>query len=157
MTSNAFDHVKNQIGFCGIWCGSCVVGNGTLKLLTQKYEEIINNYGLEEWVSKDFEFREFMKGLESIQATPVCNGCLKEDGRPDCEMRTCASNKKLNDCSECPDPETCEQTELLEKMRTGARNAGLFVKTQDVNRNELLEKWVLELKSSWPSCILFLE
>lgn len=157
MTSNAFETVKNQIGFCGIWCGSCVVGNGALKAITQKYEEVISNYGLKEWGPKDFDFQEFTKGLESIQAIPGCNGCLKGDGRTDCEMRTCASNKKLNDCSECTEQEACEFSEILEKMRTGARDAGLFVKTQNVDRTELLEKWILELKSSWPSRVVFLE
>jgi hypothetical protein len=41
----AFENVKSQIGFCGIWCGSCVVGNGTLRELTRKFEEMTRAYG----------------------------------------------------------------------------------------------------------------
>ncbi len=28
MKTTAFDRVKDQVGCCGIWCGSCIVGNG---------------------------------------------------------------------------------------------------------------------------------
>ena len=147
--------MKNQIGFCGIWCGSCVVGNGTLRELTKKYEEIIKGYGLEEWAPKDFDFKEFAKGLASIQTVPLCPGCRKGGGRDNCEMRACASGKEIADCNECDQPETCKNAEILEKMRTGALRAGLFVKTENVDRQKLLEKWTAELKSRWPSCILF--
>jgi hypothetical protein len=154
--TEAFENVKNQIGFCGIWCGSCVVGNGTLRELTKKYETIIQNYDLEGWAPKDFDFKEFAKGLASIQAVPLCPGCLKGGGRDNCEMKACASKKGINDCSECDQPEVCENLEMLQKMRTGARNAGLFVKTENVDQRELIEKWTTELKSKWPCCILFL-
>ena len=95
MKSESFENVKNQIGFCGIWCGSCVAGNGTLRELTKRYADIIKRYGLEGWAPKDFDFKEFLKGLASMQAMPLCQGCLKGDGRPNCEMRVCASNKNI--------------------------------------------------------------
>ena len=153
MSIKAFDNVKNQIGYCGIYCGSCVVGNGTLKELTKRYEEIIQKYGLKEWALKDCDFQEFSKGLASIQAMPLCQGCLKGGGRDNCEMRICASNKKTNDCSECDQPEACRNREILQHMHNGARDAGLFVKTEKVDRERLIEKWTEELKRKWPSCI----
>lgn len=148
--------MKNQIGFCGIWCGSCVVGNGALRELTKRYEEIIKNYGLEQWAPKDFDFKEFTKGLASIQTVPLCQGCLKGGGRTNCEMRACASSRNIADCSECDQPLECENSETLQKMRTGAQSAGLFVKTKNVDRHELMEKWISELKGKWPHSILFL-
>jgi len=148
--------VKNQIGFCGIWCGSCVVGNGALRELTKRYEEVIKNYGLQEWAPKDLDFKEFKKGLTSIQAMPLCQGCLKGGGRPNCEIRACASSKNLTDCSECDQPAACKNSETLQKMRTGASNAGLFVETENVDRQELIEKWTSELKRKWPHFVLFL-
>lgn len=157
MKAESFENVKNQIGFCGIWCGSCVVGNGALRELTKKYEEVIKGYGVKEWGPKDFDFQEFMKGLTSIQNMPLCQGCLKGDGRPNCDIRICASSRKINDCSECDQPEACKNLEILEKMRTGALRAGLLVKTENVDQKKLLEKWIDELKSKWPSCILFLQ
>ena len=157
MKSEAFENVKNQIGFCGIWCGSCVVGNGTLRELTKRYEEIVKGYGLVEWAPKDFSFEEFAKGIVSIQAIPPCSGCHKGGGRGDCEMRRCALGKGIVDCSECDQPEVCENFETLSHMRTGAQLAGLFVKTEKTNRKELLTDWTAELKGKWPCCILFMD
>jgi len=152
----AFGNVKEQIGFCGIWCGCCVVGNGTLRELTEKYNEIIGAYGLEEWAPEDFDYKEFLKGLKSIQSMPLCPGCLKGGGRDNCEMKTCALNRNIDGCSKCPELATCKHVEALQKMRSGALSAGLFVETEDVDRQQLIEKWTTELKSQWPCCILFM-
>ncbi|MGD8505554.1 MAG: DUF3795 domain-containing protein [Candidatus Bathyarchaeota archaeon] len=157
MKLKPFENVKNQIGYCGIWCGSCVVGNGTLIELTKRYEKVIKGYGLEEWAPKDFDFKEFSKGLASIQGVPLCQGCQKGDGRTDCGIRACASSKSIIDCSQCDQPEACKNLEILQKMRSGARGAGLMVKTENVDRQELLAKWAAELKGKWPCCVLFLE
>jgi hypothetical protein len=37
LTTKGFENVKSQIGFCGIWCGSCLGGNGAVLELTRKY------------------------------------------------------------------------------------------------------------------------
>ncbi len=146
MTSDPFDNVKNQIGYCGIWCGSCAVANGQLRELTKKQEEIIKNYDVEQWGPKDIDFKEFMKGLKSIQKMSLCPGCLKGGGRDNCEIRACVSSQNLSDCSQCDHPEECKNAELLENMQTGARKAGMFVKTDDTDSHELIEKWTAELK-----------
>lgn len=156
MKAESFENVKDQIGSCGIWCGSCVVGNGVLRELTGRYEEVIRAYGLQEWGPKEFDFKEFMKGLRSIQEMPLCQGCRKGDGKPNCEIRACASSKKINDCSECDQPSACKNSEALQKMREGARDAGLLVKTEDVDRRRLIRKWTSGLKSTWPHSIFFM-
>ena len=74
MAVKPFDNVKDQIGYCGIWCGSCVAGNGALKELTKKYAEIVDRYDLKDWAPKDFDFKEFRKGFSSIESMPVCPG-----------------------------------------------------------------------------------
>jgi thiol-disulfide isomerase/thioredoxin len=150
-----YDNVKDQTGSCGIWCGSCVAGNGVLQELTKKYEKIVKDYDLEQWAPKDFDFKEFAKGLQSIQNMPLCPGCLKGGGRDDCEIRTCVSGKKLDDCSECDRPDKCEHTELLETMQKGAEKAGLMVKTDNTERTTLLEIWEEQLKKTWPTSLLF--
>ncbi len=150
-----FELVKKPIGLCGIWCGSCVVGNGTLRELTKRYAEMIKAYGLKEWGPKDFDYQEFAKGLESIQTMPLCPGCLKGGGRENCQMRACSSDKGIADCSECGEAAGCRHTELLQKMRSGALATGLFVKTEAVDRQKVIEKWITELRTKWPSCILF--
>jgi hypothetical protein len=156
MRAKPFLNVKNQIGFCGIWCGSCIVGNGVLKELTKNYQELIEKYGLEEWAPKDFDFKEFKKGLVSIQNIPLCPGCLKGGGIPDCEIRSCAKSKNISDCSECDRPEDCEHSEKLKKMRTGSVNAGLMVKMKKADRRKLINKWTRELERRFPHCLLFM-
>lgn len=91
-----FENVKHQIGACGAWCGSCVVGNGVLKKLTKKYQEMIDAYGLREWGPKDLDYDEFAKGVRSIQAMPSCPGA----GRAEVE-RTVRSGP-------APQPRACE-------------------------------------------------
>lgn len=154
--TEAFEKVKDQIGYCGIWCGSCVVGNGTLRELTKSYKELINAYDLKDWAPKDFDFGKFYKGLESIQNMPFCPGCLKGGGPDDCEIRACATNKNLKDCTSCQEFSHCK-IELLEKMRSGALDAGLSVLTRDADKKELIERWSAELKSKWPCYILFIK
>lgn len=155
--TNAFQNVKDQIGFCGIWCGSCIVGNGTLRELTKRYKERINAYGLKGWGPKDFDFDEFYKGLESIEKMPLCAGCLKGGGRDNCEIKACASNKGLKDCTPCEEFEKCKHSEILKHMHSGAREAGLSVISKGDDRQKLVEQWSAELKDKWPCCILFLK
>jgi hypothetical protein len=59
----AYDNVKGQIGRCGIYCGSCVVGNGTLRELAKRFEETYKAYGVHHWGPKDFDIDNFVKGL----------------------------------------------------------------------------------------------
>lgn len=132
------------------------MGNGALVETTRKYKDMIIAYGLKEWGPKGFNFEEFLKGLSSMQSTPVCQGCLRGGGRDNCEIRARASAKRIGDCSECGKPETCGNSELLQHMRTGARLAGLMVKTENVDRQGLIDKWTAELVNSWPYCVLFL-
>jgi hypothetical protein len=56
METTAFENIRNQIGRCGIWCGSCVVGNGALRDLSKRCEHIIGGYGVDEWGAEDMGF-----------------------------------------------------------------------------------------------------
>jgi hypothetical protein len=154
-TLEAFDNVKAQMGACGIWCGSCVVGNGTLRELTRRFEELTVAYGLREWAPKDFGYEEFSQGLASIRDMDLCPGCVKGGGREDCEIRACASRLGLDDCGLCPEPAGCEQAAIFETMRSGALKAGLMVRTGEAGRDELLDQWTSDLAERWPCRILF--
>jgi hypothetical protein len=153
--NQVFNAVKDQIGFCGIYCGSCIVGNGVLRELTKRYHELTTAYGLKEWGPKNFDYDQFAKGLSSISTMPLCPGCLKGGGRDDCEIRACAQSKQVEDCGECSEPGDCAHSDLLERMRSGAEAAGIFVKRGTGERRELLEEWVVELRQRWPCRILF--
>jgi hypothetical protein len=155
--NSSFENVREQIGFCGIWCGGCVVGNGTLRELTERYAALIRSFGLPEWGPQDVAWKELQSGLASIQSMPLCPGCLRGGGRDDCEMKSCAENRGLAECSECTDLPRCPHSEILHHMRDGALKAGIPVKTAAVARSAFLSKWEPEVKTKWPSCILFAE
>lgn len=155
MKTRAFDNVKDQIGCCGIWCGSCVVGAGVLAELTRRYGELAKSYGLDHWGPQGVDYEQFYEALKSIQEAPPCDGCLKGGGRDDCELRACVTAKGISDCAVCDAKAACGHADLLEHMRSGAIKAGLYVKEDDVPRDELLEEWTAILKSKWPFSLLF--
>ncbi len=154
MEAKPFENVKNQIGYCGLWCGSCVVGNGSLRELTKKYEETFKGYGVNEWGAKDFDAKEFMKGLASIQALPICQGCLKDDGNLECKIRPCASNKRISDCSECNEDTKCKNLDELQNVRTGALRVGMLVKTDKSEKQQLIKEWTAEIRRRFPTCLI---
>jgi hypothetical protein len=152
----AFENVRNQIGFCGIWCGSCAVGNGTLGGLSKRCEHIVGGYGVDEWGAEDegFNGQEFMETLRLIQNISICRGCIKGGGKTNCEIRACASRKKLADCMECSETKTCRNLEALEKVRTGALRVGMLARFENdkTDRQELIRKWTAEISGKCPYC-----
>jgi len=155
--TKAFENVKNQIGYCAIWCGSCIVGNGALKELTRKYEQLIGGYGVDKWGAEDqgFDGQEFMEALQSTQNIPPCRGCLKGGGATNCKIRACASRKQLADCTECNEFMACENREALHKVRTGALKVGMLAKTdKDESNEQLIEKWTAEIAAKFPNCLV---
>lgn len=155
--SEGFEHVRNQVGFCGIWCGSCLGGNGAVLELTRKYEQIIrrSQQALEKWAPKEFNFNEFMKGLTCIQAMPLCPGCKKGGGNPTCEVRSCASKKNVANCSQCDELAECREFASLEQGYPKIKEE--LRKIKNVDQKEIIEKWMSELKTKWPHCVLLCE
>ena len=49
MQEEAFEKVKLQVGPCGITCGTCPLGNGTIAETSKKTLEYVNGYGIKEW------------------------------------------------------------------------------------------------------------
>jgi len=80
-------------------CGSCGAGNGAIQQLAKRFEKIAKNYELEKWFSKEFDFKEFMKGLACTHKMPQCLGCQKGGEPPTCKVRICALGKGMVDCS----------------------------------------------------------
>jgi hypothetical protein len=152
VVAKPFDIVENQIGFCGIWCGSCPAGNGSVIELTRRYEETVKRNQLEKWAPKDFDFKEFMKGLASLQRVSLCNGCLKGDGNPNCVIRICAKEKNVSSCSECELLVSCKKFEMLEKSHPNIRSD--LAKTKNVAKKDLVSQWKTELRHKFPHCLV---
>ena len=151
LEDKAFQNVKDQIGFCGIWCGSCVAGNGAIVELTRRFEEVVRKYNLEKWAPKGFDFKEFEKGLASIQSMRACVGCQKGGGSK-CEIRTCALEKEVDNCSQCSELIACKRLERLEKYPEIKEK---LKELRNSKRQKLGEKWMSELRTKWPHCVVF--
>lgn len=154
MCAEPFENVKDQIGFCGIWCGSCMGGNGAIQAQARKFEDMVKNSKLEEnpWVPKNFDFKEFMKGFASIQSMSLCPGCLKGGGPSNCEIRLCALRKNMVNCGECNQLTECAKFAQLEESHPKIREGLMEIK--NMGRSKLVEKWMGELSGKWPYCVL---
>ncbi|MBM4236976.1 MAG: DUF3795 domain-containing protein [Euryarchaeota archaeon] len=152
-----FENVKRQVGYCGIWCGSCVVGNGALRETTIRYERMVKDHGIGEWGPREVDYDVFFRGLTSIGSIPTCSGCRKGGGRTDCEIRACAVEKGIDECSQCGETSTCRNLKLLRYMREGAEKAGLMVTSGGGDRGRLIEIWTDDLCRRWPFFVLFLD
>lgn len=154
-TEAGFENVKNPIGFCGIWCGSCVVGNGALREMAKRFRQTTDGYGLREWAPPGLDYDEFSGGLDAIMGLPVCPGCLKGGGRDNCEIRACALERGIEDCTQCREFGECQHVKIVETMRSGAVAAGLFVMKEGDEREKILQEWDAKLREQWPCCVLF--
>jgi hypothetical protein len=151
----AFDRVKSQIGTCGIWCGSCAVGNGSMRELARRFHNLLESHGVGRWAPSELDYDAFSAGLGTIDEIASCPGCRAFGGRNDCEMRTCATARGLTECIDCSDTASCSHKDLLDHMRSGAQNAGLYVRTAETAPHDLISRWTVQLKTQWPSRILF--
>jgi hypothetical protein len=136
----AFDNVKEQIGHCGLWCGSCAVGNGTIRDLARRLEKLTKDYGIREWGPCEIDYTRFHKDLRLIHDQPLCAGCLKGGGKSDCEIRACAVEKGLDECTECGDISNCSNRKVLDTMRAGGLRVGMVVKNEKGSRSVFLKK-----------------
>jgi hypothetical protein len=155
--TKAFDNVKSQVGACGIWCGSCVVGNGVFVELTKRYHRVLRDYGVLTWAAEGFDAAEFTKGLETVVHLPLCPGCRKGGGRRDCELRRCAEETAGGSCCGCGRASGCQHRDLLAHMRDGALKAGLVVTSKPATTAEEIEKWTTGIRHRFPSSLLFTE
>ena len=151
----AFDRVREQIGYCGIWCGSCAVGNGCLAGLSTGLQELLKAYGAPEWASVQTGWETFLKDLDGIGHSASCAGCRKGGGRDDCEIRACALRRGVSHCTECPSFGSCEHSTILDHMRFGAAKAGMSVLSPRESPETTIPEWAERVKTQWPSCVLF--
>ena len=154
MDQSAFENVRQQIGACGIWCGSCAVGNGSLRLASQRTFEVLESHGIEHWAPPELDYQALAKGLSTVSDISTCPGCRQGGGRAGCEMKACSAERGLSECSEC-EAADCPHAKILDHMRSGALKAGLFIKLKPGDSKALIQEWTEELAGQFPSCLLF--
>jgi hypothetical protein len=96
--------------YCGVYGGTCAyhIGHNALRETASLLSEIVDALGFPNWmpeIVKDFDFKEFYKGLAFFsdpESWLVCTKCCKDGkGRPDCPMRNCCRERGLDICFDC--------------------------------------------------------
>jgi hypothetical protein len=141
---SAFENVRSQIGYCGLWCGSCSIGNGSLNDLARGCSKTITDYGVHEWGPKEIEFEGLLKGLAGIRSMRPCAGCLQGGGREDCVIRACAIARGVAECVDCDVQASCKNMNIILHMRTGAKRVGMKVKDKGGSRTAKVKAWESE-------------
>ncbi len=110
--------VKTQVGPCGITCGTCDLGNGTLANTSKKAIELINMVGIKDWApmvpgGEGLDWTATEKTLDWLTKYAFCAGCEKGGGSPTCAIRICANEKGFALCNECDELEACTKFDWL--------------------------------------------
>ena len=114
----AFVQVKDQIGPCGITCGTCDLGNGTVAETALKLNNYLKMYGVSSWGEQvpgwsDIDFESLNNSLDWIQTYTRCFGCEQGGGPPDCAIKSCAKDKGYELCSQCSELDDCTKFDWL--------------------------------------------
>lgn len=95
---------KYQFGTCGLCCDICFLNNTkfqeSAEYIIHLFEDpmLLGILSMNEPNFKEKDFPVFKNVLEIISKFPPCPGCDKRDA---CSIRECASEKKVENCSEC--------------------------------------------------------
>ncbi len=138
MDRSSYDNVKGQIGHCGLWCGSCIIGNGLLVEMTSQYQRVACGHGVHNWVLKE-KGEAFVEALEELKKVPICPGCLKGGGDDTCQMRECTRERGLVHCDECDVGEACSHLKAIAYMREGGKAAGMLAAISQEERIRIVD------------------
>jgi hypothetical protein len=117
------------VTYCGAYCGLCARYHGytAFREAASMLSEIADAHGFQYWMPgavKDFDYNEFRKGLAFFSDAGswlVCQGsCRDGDGRPDCPMRNCCRERKLDNCFNCsyfPCDKVAQNEGMLKRAR----------------------------------------
>jgi Protein of unknown function (DUF3795) len=111
---------KNLTAFCGICCGDCIPSKEEFFSTIDRLDEMLGELQFEEYAqyktSRHPAFREypaFFSVLRQIKQLR-CPTCRQGGGNPQCEVRRCVQNKRLNGCWECNERSGCV---FLDRLR----------------------------------------
>ncbi|MBN2334509.1 DUF3795 domain-containing protein [Candidatus Bathyarchaeota archaeon] len=147
MQEKAYEAVKDQAGPCGITCGSCVLGNGTIAETAGKAKTYIQGYGIKEWApmvpgGAELNWEETEKALDWMSKNSYCPGCEKGGGPPDCSIRACANEKSIELCSQCDELEGCGKYDWL------GGHAAVLKQTLKENKGKTKEQFIADALGS---------
>jgi hypothetical protein len=120
------NNLTNQIGPCGIICGTCILGNGSVSKNAKTTFDYINMIGIKDWApmipgGRDLNWEETEKTLKWMTKYAFCAGCEQGGGPPDCEIRSCAKSRSFEVCNNCEKLEDCSKFDWLGEISTSLK------------------------------------
>jgi len=140
MQKEAFNTVKAQAGPCGITCGTCPLGNGSVAESAAKTMEYINTTGVKDWSrmvpgGATLDWDKTLESMTWLTKYAYCQGCEKGGGPPDCAIRVCANEKGYTLCNQCKELSECTKFDWL-------GNPKLLKQTLAKNKRKTKEDYV---------------
>lgn len=117
--------------YCGLYCGDCIPGNRELFKTTRRLREIIEETGLAKYANFKAEksdtfnnFDIFFQVLQEINRLECTGSCFEGPNSdlgctPNCEIRVCVLEHKLNGCWECNSSKDCKKLTELKAFHPG--------------------------------------
>lgn len=140
MLKEAFDLVRDQMGPCGIACGACTLGNGTVAETAQKLQEHMQVFMIPTWAPTvtgggEIDFKHLERALKWLWINIKCPGCERGGGPPDCAIKACSGERGYELCSECTELERCEKfDQATEHLR------GKLIESKGKSKKEIIEE-----------------
>lgn len=118
MDSEEHAGVMDQVAPCGLRCGECDMGNGTVSGTAQNMVDFIQRYEVDQWAGQfpggnEIDFDRLNKNLLVLVNIMKCPGCLNGGGNPECPIRLCSKDKGFTSCAQCSDLKGCTKFAFL--------------------------------------------
>ena len=91
---------KKYVCYCGLCCENCAVKAKVEPASKVLYEEM-KNAGFENIIHLIPDGEGFWRFLKSVTQEGACISCQEGSGNPNCSVRTCAIEKKIEMCALC--------------------------------------------------------
>ena len=98
--------MMDEISCCGLNCSKCVSYKGKYAKKAKEIIAAIEKSGMDHWHEKydkdpKFSWTDFKNGLQWFSNTTKCEGCETCGAVPNCLIRTCCKEKKVENCKAC--------------------------------------------------------
>jgi hypothetical protein len=118
MLTEDYAIVKDQIAPCGIRCGECPLGNGTVSETAMELSKYLQRYEVASWAHEipgggEVDFKLFEQNLNWVRNSLKCPGCLNGGGSSECPIRVCSKMKGYFSCSQCAELRACDKFDWL--------------------------------------------
>jgi hypothetical protein len=139
----ALNGIENQVGPCGILCGACPLGSGTVAESAGRTRKHIEDCQIPMWSpfvpgGETIDWAAVDRGLNWIQKYACCAGCQNGGGPPDCAIRICARERGYELCRSCGDLDGCNKFEWLKEH--GQEMKGKLKENRELSKEEYIKK-----------------